>query len=141
MDTKVIASMLGTDTRVLRRFLRDPKSTFKAVGSGSRYEFTESDLPELTRRFQDWIGNKQPMRPPVTLKVVDSAEEQRKRDMEVWAEEDARRGGPLVMADIRDPKVRRAVRAKADEWDRRLNERLLASGMHISQRRYQAAAA
>jgi hypothetical protein len=51
----------------------------------------------------------------------------------VWAEEDAIRGGPLVMADIRDPKVRAAVRAKAAAQEARLNSRLLAKGLHITQ--------
>lgn len=129
MDTKAVATLLGTETRILRRFLRDPKSTFKAVGSGSRYEFTEADIPELERRFSDWLGTKQANRPAITIKtVVDTVQVQRERDEAVWAEE-----GTIIMPDIRRPEVRSAVRAKARDWDRRLNERLMAAGLHISQ--------
>lgn len=139
MDTKAVAVMLGTETRILRRFLRDPRSTFKAVGSGSRYEFTEADIPELQRRFNDWLGTKQANRPAVVLKtVVDSAEAQRERDRAVWEEE-----GPVYLPDLRSPGVRAEVRAKAREWDARLQERLMAAGLHISQmqnRRLAAAA-
>jgi hypothetical protein len=138
MDTKSVATMLGTDARVLRRFLRDKRSTFTAVGSGSRYEFTETDLPELERRFRDWMSNKQPSRTPVTVvrNKVDAALEQRRKDMAVWSEE-----GPVFLEDLRDPRVRRRVRATAAAWDARLEERLLAVGLHISQKRYQAEAA
>lgn len=135
MDTKTVATALGTDARVLRRFLRDPKSTFSAVGSGSRYTFTESDIPELERRFADWQGNKQPARPTV-VKVVDTADTQRIKDEVVWEEE-----GPVVLEDLRDRKVLAKVRAKAKAWDDRLNERLMAAGLHISQMRDRAVAA
>lgn len=138
LDTKTIADRLQTEPRILRRFLRDPKSTFTAVGSGSRYTFTETDLPELERRFGDWMGNRPAAtRPatPVSLQRQDEAAAQRLRDEQVWAEEDASRGGPLVMADIRDPRVRKAVQQKARRWDARLEERLMAAGLHISQMR------
>jgi hypothetical protein len=141
MDTKTIATALGTEPRILRRFLRDPKSTFSAVGSGSRYTFTEADLPELERRFHEWAGNKS-ARPTITLpKVdVDPVVEQRLRDEAVWAEE-CTLNQPIRLGDMRDPRVRAQVRAKAREWDRRLDDRLFAAGQHISQRQHQMAAA
>lgn len=131
MDTKTVAQLLGTETRVLRRFLRDPKSTFSAVGSGSRYQFTEADIPELERRFNDWMGTKSPTTVTRVVKdPCDSDRERRERDEAVWAEE-----GRVELPDLRDPRVLRAVRAKAAVWDQRLNERLLAAGLHISQMR------
>jgi hypothetical protein len=138
MDTKTIATALGTEPRILRRFLRDPKSTFSAVGSGSRYVFTEADLPELERRFHEWAGDKQANRPAITIlrEKTDPMVDQRIRDEAVWAEED-----PVTMEDLRDPRVRARVRAIAREWDRRLNDRLLAVGQHISQRQRRTVAA
>lgn len=143
MDTKVVANLLGTETRVLRRFLRDKKSTFKAVGSGSRYDFTETDVPELQRRFQDWMGNKQPLRTtpsaPVVMTPADAAKAQLEKDMAVWAEE-ATNGVPIVLEDLRKPRVLAKVRATARAQEARLNERLLAAGLHLAQARYRDAA-
>lgn len=127
MDTKAVAEAIGTEPKILRRFLRDPRSTFRAVGSGARYDFTENDIPELSRRFADWAGTK-PTRP--TIPRVSTPDRQRERDAEVWAEE-----GPVVIADIRDPRVRARVRSIAAAQEARLNERLMAAGMHISQQR------
>lgn len=142
MDTKTVAAALGTEPRILRRFLRDRKSTFQAVGSGSRYTFTETDLPELERRFHEWAGNKQSTRPAITIprEYVDPEVEQRLRDEAVWAEE-LTLGRSIPLDDLRDPRVRRAVRAKAREWDLRLQARLMAVGQHISQRPMQKVAA
>jgi hypothetical protein len=134
IDTKAVAAALGTEPKVLRRFLRDPKSTYAAVGSGSRYNFTENDLPELTRRFQEWSGNKASR--PVVVRVPQDENTQREKDIAVWEEE-----GPVFMADIRDPRVRRRVKAIAAAQMARLDERLLAAGLHVSQRRYQPQAA
>jgi len=130
MDTKTVAAALNTDPKVLRRFLRDPRSTFSAVGSGARYEFTEADIPELSRRFSDWAGTK-PAKPAVVRTVPTVS--QRQLDEAVWEEE-----GPVVIEDIRDPRVRARVKAVAQERARRLDERLLAAGLHISQHRYAA---
>jgi hypothetical protein len=136
MDTKSVADALGTDPRILRRFLRDPGSTFQAVGSGARYVFTETDLPELERRFNAWAGNKQTNRVTVPKKPpVDEAAEQLRRDMAVWEEE-----GPVVIPDIRDPWVRRQVQEGARRAEAALEARLMAAGMHLSQMtKYRAA--
>lgn len=136
MDTKSVAVALGTEPRILRRFLRDPGSTFKAVGSGARYEFTEADMPELERRFNQWAGNKQTARVAIPRKPVNEAQEQLKRDLAVWAEE-----GPVVMEDIRDPRVRRSVQRTAARQNAWLEERLMACGLHISQMVHQQKAA
>lgn len=133
MDTKTIAQLLDTEPRILRRFLRDPRSTFQSVGSGARYEFTEADIPELSRRFSEWKGNKQTPHVTTPARKVDTFESQRKRDEAVWAEE-----GPVVIADIRKPGVRARVKAEAARREARLEELLMASGLHISQASYRS---
>lgn len=134
IDTKTVAAALGTEPKVLRRFLRDPKSTYAAVGSGSRYNFTDNDLPELARRFQEWSGSKASR--PVVVRVPQDENTQREKDIAVWEEE-----GPIFLEDIRDPRVRRRVKDVAAAQMARLDERLMAVGLHISQRRYQPQAA
>lgn len=133
MNSREVADRLGTDARTLRRFLRDPKSTFQAVGSGGRYEFTENDLPALEKRFKVWLEGQAPKprtEPTAVVTVVPRASRktQEERDREVWAEE-----GTVFIPDIRDPGVRARVQLEAQERARRLDERLLAAGLHISQ--------
>lgn len=126
VDTSEVAAHLNTDTKVLRRFLRSNASPIKAVGSGARYRITRDDLPALEEGFKAWAKNRpvtapRPRRDPTPI-VAQS------RDEQVWADE-----GPIVMADIRDPRVRAAVRRKAKEQEDRLMARLLAKGLHVSQ--------
>lgn len=127
VDTKEVASHLKTDPKTLRRFLRSPSCTFKPVGSGGRYTFTKADLEELARGFKEWAKGKNvsPARLPAPRPAVD---DQISRDRAVWEEE-----GPIVLEDIRDPRVRAKVRAVAAAQEARLNSRLLAKGLHISQ--------
>lgn len=131
MDTKTIAAVLGTEARILRRFLRDPRSTFQSVGSGARYEFTEADIPELTKRFQDWQGGKQATRVTTPTRPTDPQVSQLERDRAVWEEE-----GPVVVEDIRKPGVRARIKAEAKRREDRLDELLMAAGLHISQQAY-----
>lgn len=127
MNTSEVATRLGTTARKLRVFLRSDASTFTAVGSGARYDFTEADVRTLARRFAVWSGAE--AAPTVR---VDPAPTHRDtmtdQDAAVWAEE-----GPIVMADIRDPAVRRAVRDIARIQEHRLEMMLYAAGLHISQ--------
>lgn len=133
VDTAEVANQLGTDTKMLRRFLRSKASPVKPVGSGARYRITRDDMPAIEESFKAWAKNRpittvpRPRRDPTPI-VAQS------RDEKVWAEEEEKRG-PIVMADIRDPKVRAAVRRKAKEQEDRLMARLLAKGLHISQLR------
>lgn len=53
----------------------------------------------------------------------------RKREERVWAED-----GPVVLEDITDPRVRAKVRRIAAEQEARLELRLLAAGLHLTQR-------
>ena len=55
VPTKAAAEACGTTPRTLRVFLRASKD-YEAVGSGSRYAFTEADLPELKTRFAAWVA-------------------------------------------------------------------------------------
>lgn len=137
MDTAQAAAKLGTTPRTLRQFLRTPGSTFCSVGSGSRYEFTESDLPTLERRFRDWESNgkakggKRPRTVVMTAPVAPAPSRRRqpsKKDRTVWQEE-----GPVVIEDIRQPHVRKRVLEQAKVAEDRLMMLLMSKGLHISQ--------
>lgn len=54
LAAKQVATMLGTEAKVLRQFFRSPASTVEAVGSGGRYEFLESDVPKIKSEFEAW---------------------------------------------------------------------------------------
>jgi hypothetical protein len=136
MDTTEVADLIGTTPRTLRQFLRSPMSTFVAVGSGARYDFSSNDVPTLKRRFTEWQGAGKP-RPDSEKKSKakatgngsrPKADVQRERDEAEWAEE-----GPVVLADIRDPRVRARVKAAAQAAEDRLMLRLMAAGLHITQ--------
>lgn len=124
MDTSAVAAHLGTTPRKLRQFLRSDASTFAAVGSGARYDFTETDLPTLATRYAAWSGTKAPTPAPMPVAAPrdDSA------DRAVWDEE-----GDIELPDIRNPRVRAAVRARAKAQEARLDQMLLAVGLHITQ--------
>lgn len=129
MDTTEVAEYLGTTPRVLRQFLRSPYSTFVAVGSGARYEFTPQDLPTLTKRFADWKGDGKP-KPEAETKPAAKRKSARRehQDADAWEEE-----GNVVIPDIRDPRVRARVRREAQAAEDRLNLRLMARGLHVAQ--------
>lgn len=138
MDTTEVAEKLGTTPRLLRQFLRSDYSTFQAVGSGARYDFTNKDLPSLEKRFGEWRKDGKPRpndsapKPKATNTPKASAtpkdEKQRLADRQVWAEE-----GPVVLEDIRDPRVRARVKADARAAEERLMMRLAAQGLHLFQ--------
>jgi hypothetical protein len=137
MDTAAVAAAIGTTPRKLRQFLRSEGSTFQAVGSGARYDFTERDVPTINARFHEWSGTSPAAR--ITLpRVPVRKPDQLIRDQEVWDEEDGERGGPLVIPDIRAPGVRQAVQRIAQAQEARLDARLLAVGLHITQMRVRA---
>jgi hypothetical protein len=132
MDTTEVAAQLGTSPRTLRVFLRSAHSTFVAVGSGARYDFTEREIPILKKRFAEWqkAGKPRPAAAakadPQPTKSKISAKE--KRDRKVWSEE-----GAINLPDIRNPQVRRRVLADAAAAEERLMLRLIAVGQHITQ--------
>ncbi len=138
MDTTAVAAHLGTTPRKLRQFLRSDASTYVAVGSGARYDFTDDDLATISRRFADWSGSPTPTPAPVPVRpsaAISGRRSQRDIDAEVWAEE-----GPVDMPDIRNPAVRAAVRRVAEAQEARLDQQLLAAGLHITQMNVRAQA-
>ena len=136
MDTKQAADKLGTTPRVFRVFLRSAYSTFVAVGSGSRYEFTDDEFPVIERRFSEWRSQGK-LKPSISIVRKPTLEPIRpsrtplitEEDRRVWAEE-----GPVTMPDIRDPRVRARVLQRAREAEDRLTMMLMAKGMHVTQR-------
>jgi hypothetical protein len=131
MDTADVATRLGTTPRVLRQFLRSSFSTFQAVGSGGRYDFTDRDVSTIEKRFSEWRGAGKP-RPngdaPSSTPRKPKLEIQRERDMAEWADE-----GPVELEDIRDPRVRARVRANARRAEDQLMMLLMSKGRHITQ--------
>ena len=134
MDTAQAAGLLGTTPRTLRVFLRSAHSTFEAVGSGARYDFTEREIATLKTRFAAWqkAGKPRPAAPKADAKPSPrkppKLTKQERRDQEVWAEE-----GEVKIPDIRDPRVRARALADARAAEDRLMLRLLAAGQHITQ--------
>lgn len=141
MNSKDVADAIDTTPRILRQFLRSGHSTFVAVGSGARYDFKETDIPTLRKRFSEWQSKGKPRpkpnRPQTNGRVVrrmPALDAQRERDVAVWAEEDAARNGePLVLPDIRDPRIRARVKAEEQAREERLIMLLMSKGMHVSQ--------
>lgn len=54
MAAKQVAFELSTEAKTLRQFFRSPASTVEAVGSGGRYEFATTDLPQIKEEFEKW---------------------------------------------------------------------------------------
>lgn len=132
MDTREVAEALGTTPKVLRQFLRSAVSTFTAVGSNARYDFSETDVRAMAPRFARWAsGKKNAVTGPVVVQSKPNATTTRThadKDQAVWDEE-----GPVKLPDIRDPRVLAEVRRAEADRVARLEERLLAAGLHISQ--------
>ncbi|MET0416562.1 MAG: hypothetical protein ABW022_11140 [Actinoplanes sp.] len=133
MDTTEVAKRIGTTPRILRAFLRSEYSTFEAVGSGARYDFTETEVPTIDKRFNAWRSAGKPRaevksQAPAKKTRSEKTKSQTVRDAEVWAEET-----PPVLEDLRDPRIRARVRKDARAAEDRLATLLLAKGMHIAQ--------
>jgi len=142
MNTNEVAERLGIAPRQLRQFLRSKESTYKAVGSGARYEFTERDVPELERRYRRWAvnGKSKPngtkdrtAKPRTTTPRLTDDEKDRLVWIEEATERDAAGLGPVMLPDIRDPRVRRRVLADARAAEDRLEMMLMAKGLHVTQ--------
>lgn len=54
LAAKQVATILKTEPKTLRQFLRSDASTFEGVGSGGRYEFTDADIPKIKEEFDKW---------------------------------------------------------------------------------------
>lgn len=125
MNTSAVAAALSTTPKTLRRFLRADESYVNA-GSGGRYEFTETDMPGLRKRFDAWNGTRTRM---TSMDAENAMNQKRVRD----------NGSD----DISPVEIRRIIRARgadlneirrlANERVDRLEKSLKASGLHISQ--------
>jgi hypothetical protein len=131
MDTSEVANLIGTTPRVLRQFLRSPFSTFIAVGSGARYDFTNSEIQTIRIRFDEWRGAGKPKStelPKPKAPGKSKIDKLREKDQAEWDEE-----GDIDLPDIRDPRVRERVRRAAQAAEDRLMIQLMAAGLHVSQ--------
>lgn len=54
-----VATALGTDSKTLRKFLRDEATPYQRVGQGGRYAIDPSELPQMTELFAEWSSNHQ----------------------------------------------------------------------------------
>jgi hypothetical protein len=105
-----MAKELGIEPKKLRALLRD-STEFTAPGSGASWAFTDGDKPRLRRIVKDWQGRPKGSKTQRTTSIRDDA------------------GLPMSVA-MRD---RRAVRLLSEARVDRLEEALLAAGLHISQ--------
>lgn len=123
MNAQQAAEKIGTDAKTLRRFIRSPKSTFKAVGSGGRYEFDEKDIPTLKKLFTAW-------RTAPTQKTT--------RDKETVAVAKFKDTDSPMPVSILHGRMPRKTREQRDAMSRarvdRLEAQLRAANKHISQR-------
>jgi hypothetical protein len=54
LGAKQVARRIGTDGRLLRKFLRSAASPYPSVGQGKRYNFPESELPRIKLYYDAW---------------------------------------------------------------------------------------
>lgn len=126
MNTRETAEAIGTDPKRLRRFLR-ADATYRNAGQGGRYEFTKKDLPTLKKRFDAWSAK--------NAKPADGAPVSPRRRR---AKDEV---GPVpahvanVPAHALTPEQRAEVRRVSEARVDRLEEKLMAAGLHISQMR------
>lgn len=104
------AKELGIEAKKLRSLLRDSKE-FTAPGSGASWTFTTGDFPRLRRIVKEWQDRPKGSKTQRTTVIRDDV------------------GLPMSVA----MKDKRAVRLISEARVDRLEEALLAAGLHISQ--------
>lgn len=125
MDTKQAASVLSTEPKTLRRFLR-ADSHYANAGAGGRYVFSDDDMPEMRKRFENWLGEKasKPSTPRAP-RVKEPAD-----DTEAIARQ-------RISTKVLGRRMYASERTKRDAISRarvdRLEAALIAKGLHISQ--------
>lgn len=129
MNSSQIAEKLGTTSKELRRFLRaDPSYTNASNTSSGRYNFTDQDFPTLQRRFAAW-QSKNAGRKRVPKMASDAPAQSKRR---VRAD-----GGPGLPTEFATRKLYASERARRDRLSHervdRLEEKLIAANLHISQ--------
>lgn len=123
MNTRTVAALIGTEPATLRKFLRDPSSTFRAVGSGARYEFEESDIPTLKRKFTEWAKGQTKETKVTTKRAPHTSSKTPKPEVDqaVWDDE-----AEVIVPDVRDPRVRAQVRQREMAARQALRDRIEA---------------
>lgn len=124
MDSRDVASALGTDSKTLRRFLRSDASTVTPVGSGGRYAFDEADMPTIRDEFGVWLAGAPVKAPPVAKVRPRVARTPQARDKAIWEDE-----GDVVLPDISNPEILRAVRASEAAREARLLGLMAKAGL------------
>lgn len=108
------AAIIGTTPRLLRRFLRDNDS-WRAVGIGGRYLFTEPDVQSLNIQFHKWHKSK-------PAKVAVDPLDYLDQDPGITIEE--------MLELPKNPKLKAdRLKARADRMHR-LHERMRECGVH-----------
>lgn len=123
MNAAETAAELKTEAKILRRFLR-ADANYANAGAGGRYVFSPEDLPQLRERFNAWLGDKAAKAPakPKVIKNATPADD-------IAAQRLPRRilGRKLYASERTRREAIGAARAE------RLDQMLLAAGLHISQ--------
>jgi hypothetical protein len=138
LTSRQVASELGTESKILRRFLRaDP--TYNNPGSGGRYTFVATDLPTLRKRFQKWAEGQTTAPKATSVTTPDEAvvtppkstrggKRVKSDTPKEWPEAELVYDGPPIPTRLSDKD-----RARANRRIDRLEARLKAAGLHISQ--------
>lgn len=60
LSAKQVASMLDTDARTFRKFMREVTDPDDHPGQGGRWNFVddEEEIGELSKKFAEWQGSK-----------------------------------------------------------------------------------
>lgn len=120
--SKEAAEFVGTDTKRLRQFLRqDSTYTNAAQRADKRYVFEKKDLPTLKRRFLAWQEK-------TSAKAAPTRRRTRRNSDGTMPEYVASIPADQLPANLREERDR-ISRERVD----RLEERLKAAGLHISQ--------
>lgn len=120
LTSREVAELVGTDPKTLRRFLRDPKSTFVAAGQGGRYSFVKKDIAGLKKRFTAWSNAEAKAR---ANREASKANKAAKAKPAVAGKGDAPAAPQFTSHDLAEQRIDR------------LELNLRARGMHISQHR------
>lgn len=125
MNTRQMADKLETDPKRLRRFLRaDP--TYRNAGQGGRYEFDDKDVATLKKRFSAWLEK---TAKDAAAKAKPTGPRRVKGEIPPM---------PANIANVPAGRLTKAQREERDQLSRqrvdRLEARLMAAGMHVSQR-------
>jgi hypothetical protein len=139
MNSSEAAAKLGTTPKELRRFLRaDPSYTNASNTSSGRYGFSDQDFPTLQRRFTAWQSKNAGRKRRSTVSTATPAE-----TVSVASKKPKRRvranGAPGLPTEILDRRLYTSERDRVARLSRerveRLENQLMAAGLHVSQMR------